>query len=96
MIYISGKITDPNPEVQKQNLARFFEVEKMLHAHCYNPAKNEDKHPDWTYEQYLAEDLLVILMQRPDMFFMKGWQESRGARLEHELAQRLRLDCEYE
>lgn len=102
MIYISGKITDSDPEVQKKNLARFFEVEDRLENEmqglnfCYNPARNEAKHPDWNYEQHLIEDLCVIWLQLPEMYFMKGWKESRGARLEMELAKRLGLHCEYE
>lgn len=99
MIYISGSITNPYPEIQKKNLYRFFEVEKILEERgetCYNPAKNEERHPEWNYEQYLVEDLCTIWLELPDMYFMKNWKESRGARLEHELATRLGLHIEYE
>lgn len=98
MIYISGKITDSDPEVQKKNMARFFEVEKEFNLKgekCLNPAKQGDS-PDKTYEYYLVDDLITIWLELPEMYFMKGWQESRGARLEHELAQRLGLHCDYE
>ena len=95
MIYLSGKITDPNPEIQKKNLERFYEIEKKLGEKCLNPADHGDG-PDRSYESYLVQDIILIFENRPDMYMMKGWEESRGARLEHELALQMGLKIEYE
>lgn len=96
MIYISGKITAPTKEEYQKNIQRFFEVEKLLDEPCYNPARNDQNHPEWTYEEHLVEDLCTIWLELPRMYFMKGWEESRGARIEMELAKRLGLEIEYE
>lgn len=95
MIYISGKITDSDPEVQKQNLARFFEVERELGVPCLNPATHGDS-PDRSYESYLIQDLILIFENKPDLYMLKDWEQSRGARLEHELALQLNLNISYE
>jgi hypothetical protein len=95
--YISGPISSDDPEIQKKNLARFYEVERILSDRgdkCFNPARLEEDHRSWEY--YLARDLTWIIRSYPDMYMMKGWQNSRGARLEHEVALYLNLKIEYE
>jgi hypothetical protein len=95
MIYLSGPITNSDPEVQKENLKRFYEVEAVMDEHCFNPARLEkDGTP---YENYLVDDLLWIIANRPNKLYMlKGWQNSLGARIEHRLAEKLGIDIEYE
>ena len=95
MIYISGKITNEDKEIQAKNLARFFEVEKELGERCINPARHGDS-PDRSYESYVIQDLILIFAHRPELYMMKGWEESRGARLEWELAHQLGLTITYE
>lgn len=95
MKYLSGKITNDDKEIQKKNLERFFEVEKALGERCLNPATHGDS-PDRSYESYLIQDLILIMAHRPDMYMLKNWEESRGARLEWELAKQLNLKIEYE
>lgn len=97
MIYISGKITDDNPVIMQANLDRFHEKAKELKAlglTVFNPADWETDGKSW--EWYLARDVRWIIENKPSFYFMKGWQESRGARLEHELAVQLKLHREYE
>jgi hypothetical protein len=97
MIYLSGKITDPDPKVQKANLQRFFEVERGFLGRgktCFNPARLEQVGKP--YEYYLAYEILWIVKNHPILFMMKGWEESRGSRLEHAVAKQLCLTIMYE
>jgi hypothetical protein len=93
MIYLSGAITHIDPEIMRQNIARFHEVEKVLGVDCFNPASLEQ---DLTYEQFMVIDILYIVENKPDMYMLTGWQDSRGARLEHTLALQLKLNIQYE
>lgn len=92
MLYISGKITDVSREKELVNLQNFFNVEKELIArgfNVFNPAKLEEDGRSW--EWYLARDLKWINDNRPILYMLPGWQESRGARLEVEFAKLLGL-----
>ena len=99
MIYISGPITSSDKDEYRKNIKRFSDIQLILNAQgldTYNPAIHDELHPDWTYEQYLVNDILVIVDQKPDMFFMKKWEQSRGARIEMELAKRFGLKIDFE
>jgi hypothetical protein len=90
--YLSGKITDVTKELEKANLQKFHDLEKELVARgfeVFNPANLEQEGATW--EQYLARDLLWIQQNRPMLYLMEGWQDSRGARLEVEWAKLLGL-----
>lgn len=90
MLYISGKITDVSREKELVNLQNFFNVEKELIArgfNVFNPARLEEDCRSW--EWYLARDLKWINDNRPILYMLPGWQESRGARLEVEFAKLL-------
>lgn len=92
-IYISGKIADDDVVELNKNLARFHDMEKKLGVECFNPANLPQGN---TYEYLLACCVLEIVQNKPDMLFMKGWEDSRGARLEHEIAKQLGLQMQYE
>lgn len=95
--YISGKISaDTKEEVQK-NLQRFAEKEAellMQGREVFNPGKLEQ--PGWVWEQYLARDLAFIFEHNPKLYMLRGWSESRGARLEYQVGLLLGLDIEFE
>ena len=96
-VYISGAITAKDKKQQKKNLQRFFKKELELAGEgreVFNPAKLEQK--GWTWEMYLSRDLKWIMDNRPKMYMMVGWEDSKGARLEHALALDLGLEIEYE
>lgn len=70
----------------------FFLVERELIARgfdVFNPARMEVDGKPW--EWYLARDMKWIYENRPALYMLPGWQESRGARLEYELAKLLHL-----
>jgi hypothetical protein len=92
MLYLCGKITDVSRELEKANLQKFHDLEKELVARgfeVFNPAKFEADGLRW--EHYLAADLIWIHANRPMLYLMEGWRESRGARLEVEFSRLLGL-----
>ncbi len=96
-LYISGAISNEDPKQKEKNLQRFHDMEKKLASpvvEIINPASLEGECIEW--EDYLARDLMIIQEQKPDIFMMTGWKESKGARLEHAFAKRLDLIIHYE
>jgi hypothetical protein len=97
MVYIAGKISADTPEEEEANLKRFYEIEKEFldeGLDVHNPARYKKRGKVW--EHYLAIDSIFLVRNQPDMFFLKGWEESLGARLEHEIAKNLKLKISYE
>lgn len=92
--YISGKITPTHGESQLDNLEQFNLAEEILQNEghlVFNPARLEvEGGAPW--EWYLARDLKYIFENRPVLYMLKGWEDSRGARLEKELAELLGLE----
>jgi len=89
-IYISGKITGV------ENFAEIFaskeqELTKQGH-NVFNPAK----HPDmFSWQQFMELDLKALSFC-DSIYMMKGWETSRGAKLELEEAMKLGLEIIYE
>lgn len=83
-VYISGPITG-DPDYKKH----FAEAEKFLRMLGYkvkNPAKGEKPGKAWEY--YMVKDLKKLLTCRA-IYLLRGWERSRGARLEQLIAQEL-------
>lgn len=92
LYYISGKITDVSREKELENKQMFYQAENDLVARgfeVFNPAKLDELGRSW--EWYLARDLKWIYENKPALYMLPGWQESRGARLERQLALLLHL-----
>lgn len=80
-IYISGAITGTTDYME-----RFAAAEQKLTAEGYsvvNPAKVNAMMPeDMTWDEYMK--MSATMLQLCDSIYMlKGWQESRGAKLEN-------------
>lgn len=91
-VYLSGSITDADRLRQQQNVTLFGKYQLRLDAMgllVHNPAAVE--YPDWTWEQYLARDLLWIARHEPVLYMLPNWKISKGARLEYEFAKQLGL-----
>lgn len=82
-IYISGKITGTIDYIQ-----RFESAEKALSKYytVINPAKVNAQLPKETaWEEYMKMSMCMLEMCNA-IYMLKGWKDSKGARLEYEFA----------
>jgi hypothetical protein len=87
-LYLSGPITG-HPEYLKE----FKEWETWLIDKGYqvfNPAELGEGLPDW--HSYLKRDI-PYLVDCDGVFAMPGWEGSKGAQLEIDIARRLEMKC---
>lgn len=87
-IYISGPITG-RPEANQ----RFKEMETFLQAlglQAVNPFTWGLQEDSATWEEHMAHDL-ILLSGCTHILLLRGWQYSRGARLELAMARKLGL-----
>ena len=97
-IYLSGKIRNC------RNYKSLFKKAEILckelgYDEVINPIDLDhlDSHmAKMTWEDYLIRDLRIILFQKPDMYMIKNWQESPGAKLELAVAKELKLNIIYQ
>ena len=99
VIYVSGKITgtsdyaDRFSAVEDRLIAEGYEVlnpvrEGKWLEHCLEPEK-----PTWV--QYMKY-AIAAMMQADYIYMMRGWNQSKGAWLEHFLARALNYTIIYE
>lgn len=96
--YISGKITDVSRERELENLERFNWKARQFKAEgkkVFNPADLE-VNGGATWEWYLSRDLIWIYENRPSLYVMTNWKDSKGAKLEVEFAKTLGLKVVFE
>jgi hypothetical protein len=92
-IYISGKITGIEDEAK----VLFENAEIYLKSKGYkviNPIKANHDH-DNSWESYMKEDI-KLLCDCDEIFMLKNWKESKGAILEHNLSEILKIKINYE
>jgi NADH:ubiquinone oxidoreductase subunit len=96
-IYISGPMTGlPNC-----NREAFHATEKRLHQDSrfrdwviYNPA-NLPQSAAWTWHDYMRINIAHII-DCQCMYMLPGWQNSKGANLEHHIAEQLGFEIIYQ
>ena len=82
-IYISGKITGTTDYMK-----RFESAEKALSKYhiVINPAKVNAQLPkETTWEEYMKMSMCMLEMCNA-IYMLKGWEDSKGAKLEYEFA----------
>jgi len=97
-IYISGKITD-NPQWKEQ--FKVAEMKLMAQGDCVviNPqaiaeeVEKEVENP--TYKDYFQADLRLLLICST-IYMLPNWKDSRGAKIEHSIAEALGMEIIYE
>jgi hypothetical protein len=94
-IYISGQITGLPTEVAKNN---FKEAEQsILHSGWLpiNPFSINPGTDDPTWDDFMVADIRE-LFKCDGIYMLKGWQNSKGARIEHAIAKEMGIRIIYE
>ena len=86
-IYISGAISNRDPEEVKKDFHKAEEKFTALGCEVVNPLKNglTEAHK---WEEHMREDLRLLL-ECDTIALLPGWESSKGARLEHYVATQL-------
>jgi hypothetical protein len=91
-IYISGKITG------LENASELFAEAELLLAEMglqpVNPMKLDHNH-DRTWEDYMKHDIKAMC-DCSMIYMLTNWTESRGAHIEHTLAQKIGMPVFYQ
>lgn len=90
--YISGPMTG-KPD---HNYPAFHEVEEYLSSAGHkvlNPARNFDGRTDLEWETYMRKDVQDLL-ESTHVMFLPGWHNSRGARVEYQVAKSIGLEMQ--
>lgn len=89
-VYISGKITGVRLADAKQQFARYEGV--LIHDgyEPVNPFHVSEYHPDKTWEDYMKDDIKA-LCDCDEIHMLPGFETSKGAMLEMQIASRLGL-----
>lgn len=91
-LYVSGRITgDPNWR------SRFDAAAASLRAAGYEVISPSDRAPetdDAPWEYHMRRDIKA-LMDCDGVAFLMGWNDSRGACLEHMLASEVGIECRF-
>lgn len=91
VVYISGPMTG----YPDHNYPAFNDAAELLSDYGYgvvNPADNFDGRKDLTAETYLREDVSQMAKRCNAIYYLPGWQNSAGARVEYAVARALGFD----
>jgi len=93
-IYISGKITGLNMQVA-EHYFETVENELLKAGHQpINPCKILPYHPDHDWKRYMIADI-EALMSCDAILMLDNWTDSKGAKIEHAIAEKLGLQLYY-
>jgi hypothetical protein len=86
-IYIAGKITGLEYEAS----AKLFQdaetvIEKAGHTPL-NPLTIVDQDDEREWEDYMLDAIEIVLVSCEAVYMLSNWRESRGARIEHAIAE---------
>lgn len=96
-IYVSGKITglDNWRQIFEQAEKKLIEQGYFVISPRLIAEEVEIQKSNATYQDYMRSDLRMLCIC-DSVYFLSNWQDSPGARLEHEIAVALKLNCIYE
>jgi hypothetical protein len=92
-IYIAGQFTGIKYGQAYENFAKAEKDIKETGHEAINPLKIISEHARW--EQAMRESIKLML-DCQGIFLLDNWKESEGAKIEFELACRLKFDIFYE
>lgn len=92
-VYIAGQVSGIPYELAKEN---FKQAEEFLYARGDDPV-NPTKHCDvsWSWKKCM-KTVIPILCECDEIYMLKGWRQSKGAKLEHFIALKLGIKIELE
>ena len=93
-IYISGKISGTDLIETRKRFAAVAKATKRLGYEPVNPLENGLSEHD-TWEAHITKDI-ANLLQCKAIYMLQGWEESKGARIEHYIATKKRMPIMYE
>lgn len=98
-IYISIPISGHDPEEQRAKAERFAKDIDAIYHDPINPF-DVSAPPEWLndkekYAYYMGEDIKELLLCDA-VYFSRGWEQSKGCRLEHAAAEIYGLKIFYE
>lgn len=82
-IYISGKITGLELEIARDLFKKAEMKLKHLGFNPLNPMEEVPYNPDWSWEQYMAKDIELLITQCDAIYMLPNWTHSKGAMIEH-------------
>jgi hypothetical protein len=86
-IYISGPMSGHD----NLNFPAFFHAEEWIKRIGYNPVNPARLPAGLSYQEYINTDLEIIAIMADALLMLPGWESSKGAKLERELAVKLEL-----
>lgn len=93
-IYISGKISGTDLTETRKCFAAVAKATKRLGYEPVNPLENGlTEHDSW--EAHMLKDI-VDLLHCNAIYMLQGWQESKGACIEHYIATKIGMPIMYE
>lgn len=93
-IYISGKISGTNLTETRKRFAAVAKAMKRIGVEPVNPLENGlTEHDSW--EAHMLKDI-ADLLQCKVIYMLQGWQDSKGARIEHYIATEIGTPIMYE
>ena len=96
-VYISGGITGIPDYWKRFFMAEYVLMQMGFHkSEMINPARICSLLPkDYTHEEYMTIDL-ALLKTCDTIFMLKGWENSKGANMEHDFAKEAGYNILYE
>jgi hypothetical protein len=94
-VYISGKITGlPIEEARHYFVEAAKHLQIQGHTPC-DPMLHVPFNEDWQWSDYMKADI-KLLLNCDAIFMLHNWKESRGAKIEHDLAFALEMKVMYQ
>nr|DAQ61474.1 MAG TPA: protein of unknown function (DUF4406) [Caudoviricetes sp.] len=93
-IYISGKISGTDLIETRKRFAAVAKAMKRIGVEPVNPLENGLSEHD-TWEAHIIKDIADLLHCNA-IYMLQGWQESKGARIEHYIATEIGIPIMYE
>ena len=93
-VYISGKITGLDIKVAESLFEQMENQLKDVGHNPINPCKILPYHPNYTWEEYMLADV-KMLFSCDAIVMLDNWHLSKGAKIEHAIAQQMGLEIYY-